>query len=751
MNPAIESLFSRATRPTMFMPSKSSGARSRGLALLAFAALVAAFCPASAAPALAVCNASALFQQGVSLSVGSGANRAVLVDLNQDGFLDLVVTTPGSDSVAVMRGIGDGTFTPRISFRVGDQPEGVAVADFDGDGIVDLAVTNWGSNTVSILHGSGSGTFSAPLNYYANPAPYGVIAVDVSQDGILDLVVANNSVAEISVMIGFGSGGVGNGAFSAPVSYPIAGLGIAVASGDFNGDGKVDLVATANFNGISVLLGNGNGTFQPSVSYASGAQATFIVVRNFDADNIQDLAVSNTNFGGLAILKGAGNGTFGAPTMYLNGLNLVAIAAGDFNADGIADLACTNVSGDRVEVMAGQGSGGIGNGNFAFHSNYSAPAFPLGISTADLNGDGFLDLAVAEYNSNNVRVLLGACITPPPPPPPPGPPHLVSVRDVPNDQGGRVFLRWTRSSFDSAGQITGYRVWRRIPPGSAAAARVMRAQASSVARVATILRRGGASATDIDYWEAIATLPAEGLAGYGYTAATTQDSLPQGNPYTAFFVTALTSNPATFYESNVDSGYSVDNFAPVAPAPFLGVYSAGATHLHWQGNSESDLAGYRIYRGNSAGFVPSSSNLIAAEPDTGYSDVGPAGSYYKLSAVDIHGNESSFTLLSPSSTTDVGGIALPRLLAFAAPRPNPATQRTVLSFALPQAGLVTVAVYDMEGRRVRMVSSGRMDAGEHQLTFDLRDGQGRQIPSGLYFIRLEANGQRLVRRLAIVK
>lgn len=751
MSSAIESRLSgRLMRLVLSVPSASRRARFRALSLLAFAAFLAAFCPASAAPALAVCNAPVLFEQGESLPVGAGANRVVPANLNQDGILDLVATTPGSDSVSVMLGIGNGTFTQAVNYRVGDQPEGLAVADFDGDAIADLAVTNWGSGTVSILHGSGTGTFSAPLNYYANPAPYGVIAVDVSQDGILDLVVANNSVAQISVMIGFGSGGIGNGAFSAPVSYPVAGLGIAVASGDFNSDGKVDLVATANFNGISVLLGNGNGTFQPSVGYASGAQATFIVVRDFNIDGVQDLAVSNTNFGGLATLRGIGNGTFATPTIYLNGLNLVAIAVGEFNGDGIADLACTNVSGDRVELMIGQGTGTVGNGNFAFHSNYSSASFPLGISTADLNADGLLDLAVAEYQSNNVRILLGACITPPPPPPPPGPPHLVSVRDVPNDQGGRVFLRWTRSSFDTAGGISGYRVWRRIPPG-ASAARAMRFGVSAGAPVGTILRRAGANSTTIDYWEAIATLPAEGLAGYGYTAATTQDSLPQGNPYTAFFVTALTTNPATFYESNVDSGYSVDNFAPVAPAPFLGAYSAGATHLHWQGNSEPDLAGYRIYRGSSAGFVPSSSNLIAAEPDTGYSDVGPAGSYYKLSAVDIHGNESKFTLLSPSSTTDVGGIALPRLLAFAAPRPNPATQRTVLSFGLPQAGLVTVAVYDMEGRRMRTVSSGRMDAGEHQVTFDLRDGQGRQIPSGLYFIRLETNGQRLVRRLAIVK
>ena len=136
--------------------------------------------------------------------------------------------------------------------------------------------------------------------------------------------------------------------------------------------------------------------------------------------------------------------------------------------------------------------------------------------------------------------------------------------------------------------------------------------------------------------------------------------------------------------------------------------------------------------------------------DTTWSDAGPSGAYYKLSAVDVHGNESGFTLLAPSAITAVGG-GVSRTLAFAAPSPNPTGVSTQLSFALPRQGPVTLAVYDMAGRRLRVLSSGPLDAGQHQVAFDLRDDGGRRLASGLYFVRLDAVGRALVRRLAIVE
>jgi hypothetical protein len=336
-------------------------------------------------------------------------------------------------------------------------------------------------------------------------------------------------------------------------------------------------------------------------------------------------------------------------------------------------------------------------------------------------------------------------------------PAIISIRDIPNDQGGKVNLRWSASIIDNepGDPMDAYWVWRQVPSSTALEA---------LSAGATLLNEGAAEgtpgrrsfritrdATQVYYWEYVASQVADGYPGYSYTAPTTADSVAGSNPYTLFMVEAKQLSTGARWPSDPDSGYSVDNRPPVAPAPFTGAYLAGATHLHWGENSEPDLAGYRVYRGSSAGFVPSPGNRIATEPDTGWTDVGPAGSYYKLSAVDIHGNESLFALLTPGSTTGVGGSVIPRELTLAAPRPNPAHGQTWLSFTLPRSGPVTLAIYDLEGRRVRTVISGPMSPGEYQLPLDLRDGAGRAIASGLYLARLETTSGTLVQRLAIVE
>ena len=152
--------------------------------------------------------------------------------------------------------------------------------------------------------------------------------------------------------------------------------------------------------------------------------------------------------------------------------------------------------------------------------------------------------------------------------------------------------------------------------------------------------------------------------------------------------------------------------------------SPAAPHLHWGQNGEPDFGVYRIHRGATAGFTPGPSNLIATRNDTGYVDVGPAGGYYKLAAVDLHGNASAFAVLAPAGTVDAPDRALATELRLEPAFPNPSSGMTRLGFALPRAMALSLVIFDPQGRRVRDLARGVLPAGEHALRWDGRDGVG---------------------------
>jgi hypothetical protein len=378
-------------------------------------------------------------------------------------------------------------------------------------------------------------------------------------------------------------------------------------------------------------------------------------------------------------------------------------------------------------VWGQQGAKRVGTG--------AAGAAQQGYSVA-LSADGYTAL-VGGISDNNTVGAAWVFIDPAP--------KIATIADIANDQGRQVRVSFISSLFDRLGSgtpITGYHIYRRE-----AVALTLRSWA--VPRVAP--DAAAPSQVELAGWDYVMTVPATIDSAYQTVVSTLADSNATGFHRAALFVRAATATPGIYFDSAPDSGYSADNLPPAQPAPFSGAYAGGATNLHWGVNSEPDFWYYKLYRGSSAGFIPGAGNQIASKSDTGFVDVGPAGGYYKLSAVDMNGNESVFALLAPGSTLGVGEGGSPHVLALAAPLPNPASDQTMLSFALSEAGLVQLAVYDMEGRLVRTVTAGRMEAGEHQVRFDLRDGGGRQISSGIYFVRLEAYGRTLMRRLAILE
>ena len=315
-------------------------------------------------------------------------------DFNRDGKLDLAVADYATNTVSVLLGNGDGTFQAHVAYATGRWPELVVVGDFRGDGKLDLVVSNSGDNNISVLLGNGDGTFQPAANYSVTG---GVAVGDFNRDGKLDLAVADSN--SINVLLGNG-----DGTFEPPVNYSIGG-GTPVV-GDFNRDGKLDLaVATNGSNNINVLLGNGDGTFQLAGSYSIPSAPTSMAVADFNADGKLDLVVATNGSSSnntVSILLGNGDGTFQAHMDYATGSsNPSSVAVGDFNGDGRPDLVVTDLFSTDVRLLLGDG-----DGTFGAAATYAAGSGPSSVAMGDFNADGRLDIAVADSGSATVSVLL---------------------------------------------------------------------------------------------------------------------------------------------------------------------------------------------------------------------------------------------------------------------------------------------------------------------------------------------------------
>jgi hypothetical protein len=246
----------------------------------------------------------------------------------------------------------------------------VVLGDFNHDGMLDAAVTDSASGRVDVLLGNGNGTFRPPVSYAtgapadATIADYYLATGDFNGDGNLDIVAANRANSTVSVLLG-----KGNGTFQSAVTYPVGGKGPqSVAVGDFNQDGKLDIVvANVDDYTISVLLGKGDGTFSTPVIYYTGVGPNSVAVADFNGDHFPDLAVTNNASNTLSILinDGIWNAAV-APVNYPTDANPRSAVVGDFNGDGVLDLAVVNGNSNTVNVF-------LGNGNGAFQAGRSTP------------------------------------------------------------------------------------------------------------------------------------------------------------------------------------------------------------------------------------------------------------------------------------------------------------------------------------------------------------------------------------------
>ena len=406
--------------------------------------------PASDAP---------LFLPAASYGTGGYNPLSVLVaDVNGDGKPDLIVANQcsgsdfcvGAGAVSVLLSNGDGTFqTPLINASGGSFLNAVAVGDVNADGKPDLIAANGcanigggfcsGEGAVGVLMGNGDGTFQEALTLASggfDNFKSDVAVADVNADGVPDIIVMHGCATpcnpnlppqgSVSILLG-----TGRGTFSPAVSYASGGyFANSLVVADLDGNGHLDVVV-ANWcddNGhigdcttqapIGVLLGNGDGTFRPAITYGSGGQGgRAVVVADVNADGRPDLLTGNCGPGGcgtfqpgrgvVGVLLGNGDGTFQSAAAYGGG-SYVSIAVADVDGDNTPDVLAANMSCAApggtgcVDVLVGNGDGSL-----AAPLPYDAGILPLSIAAADVNGDGAPDAVVAHEFGNGTGIPPG--------------------------------------------------------------------------------------------------------------------------------------------------------------------------------------------------------------------------------------------------------------------------------------------------------------------------------------------------------
>ena len=332
----------------------------------------------------------------------SGDARAVAAgDLDNDGDVDLVVITFGSEPATahVRLGNGDGTFTSGPSFGIGSNATQALIADMNGDGMADLIV---GGGAASVWLGLGDGTFNSPPLTPGLTVGKGAIT-DLNEDGIPDFVAPVAANDEIAVLLGAGDGSLSLAGLHAAGDKPVA-----VAAGDLNGDGHIDVVS-ANEQGdsVSVLLGGGDGTLGTHLELPAGDAPIDLILVDIDGDATLDVVALDSYFqlltpDGLSVLIGQGDGTFGPAEFLAGGVSPSALAAGDLNGDGRSDLAFASLESDWIVTYLGQAGGTVhAPSYFATAENH------LELIAADLNNDGDIDLAAITTLNKQIQVYLG--------------------------------------------------------------------------------------------------------------------------------------------------------------------------------------------------------------------------------------------------------------------------------------------------------------------------------------------------------
>ncbi|MFI5371970.1 MAG: FG-GAP-like repeat-containing protein [Candidatus Eisenbacteria bacterium] len=560
-----------------------------------------------------------------------------------------------------------GGLTPPAVFPGLSKNTDVAIADFDEDGNPDFLFSC--STSASVVESDGAGGYLAPLVVVSAPEN-GVATGDFNRDGMLDVVAVGGT--GVDVALGTGTGGVGDGGFAPATHYAIGKVGLDVAVADLDQDGILDLVMTfSGRDSIGVMLGRGtagigDGTFDPPIMTYAGSTPRRICVNDFDRDGVFDVAVTNPTANTVSILRGLalgghGSGHFDAPVAYPAGTSPFAIAATDLDLDGIIDLVATSNTAPSIAMLKGQGSGGVGDGTFAAPVLNTTPTAATSLGLLDINHDGLADLVEATSNTASVSALLH------------GTAHTITT------------TTYTPIVTDV------------------------------VASVPTCIATG-----DLDGDGSLDAVI--GLLGTSFDEVTGACGAGTGT------MTVATPNGG-------------ESFAALAAQTLTWTKPAGTSTVDLELTRDGGANWESIARS-----VPGSSfSWMVTPPATTQARVRVRDS---LRPLIVDASDATFSI-----TVSNVGVAGPPILrpSFSAAWPNPATGTVRFALELPAVADVHVDVFDIAGRHVRTLADGTRLAGRSTLGWDGIGEDGRPAPGGLYLVRARWAGFEQTRRVIRVR
>ncbi len=587
--------------------------------------------------------------------------------------------------------------------------------------------------------------FSDPVNYAASDGPTSVFAADLDGDTDLDLAVSNNYSDNISILLNNG-----DGTFQPAVNYP-AGHGpkfLFVA--DLDGDTDLDLaVANASGDCISILLNNGDGTFQPAVNYPAGHGPKFLFVADLDGDTDLDLAVANASGDCISILLNNGDGTFQPAVNYPAGHGPAGVSAADLNGDTYIDLAVANhQSGDLVSIFINNG-----DGTFQEKVDYHAGNNPNFLVAVDLDGDTDVDLAVTNYISDSVSILLNDGN---------GTFTRDSVYSVPN-QPIRVFAADLDGDTDLDLAIAnryGKSVTILLNDGTG----TFKPGGTYPAGTHPFSVFGGDFDGDTDIDLAVANMEVDSVSILFNLSKLSVfvDIKPQSCP-----------NPL-----NIKGGYSKENpqshhediprRKSVLPVAILGTDDFDVTTVDLSTVLLEGVAPIRSaiedvstpFDGELCGCTTEGADgfddltlkfyrqeIVAALGDVQDGDEVVLTLTGALNdSTPIEGADCVVIIRSKGDATVKPIVSVSSSYGLSQNYPNPFNPTTEIRYALPEDAQVRLVVYNVAGQEIKTLVNGGQEAGYHECVWNAKD-----VASGVYFYRLQAGDFVQTREMILLK